>query len=680
VISESARIVISGPVPIVISGPAQIAVSDDAPIVVSSPTVPPDQDAPATARLKKKKKVPKHHPAENQASPDPERVLVLDGAPAGAGVEILSVAPAREPPSNPAVQIPFPPSGLPEQGPPAPAIQALPVAAPPADDEALAVHQGPAALSGPPRGPPGTAPVQGDRRDAGLPPPASPGSFGDFRSEPAPAPQRGARDRTSTMTPAAPRSTSPKPAAEQLAPASAGARQRTSTMTPAAPAGAAQGPASAAPKLINRAFSVPEIVHLAFGLRPVFTKVELLDALNQYKIEDFAASAFRQHRAGTKLSTKMMPIEMITSFTSVPIKKPLLQVVPTALKKVSATLFDLLLQYTGVKPGYSPYQAVRQILQIIRDKPILIDECFFQLIKQTINNRNHAFLLKTWELFLIVASIYPASEDRYKWILAHIARNTTDADERISFVSTFVFLRFETRHYLGKPFDYSSDRAYIDRIPEHITRPSAYFGVLLYELMWCQRIAYPKLPIPYVLYYMIQLLKERNALRTEGIFRTPGTEGVVRDLLFTVNSEITTLARGDVNVIATLLKVWLQALPNPLVPMELLDLFEAMCGQSKYLGFVERLPQVHQLTLLYLVGFLQEVCRSAEYTGMERADLADVFGPLILNPSRAGAAPARAQRLAELSVAFCGRLIEPRDINPPLIYPLHPAYLPRPAA
>jgi hypothetical protein len=175
---------------------------------------------------------------------------------------------------------------------------------------------------------------------------------------------------------------------------------------------------------------------------------------------------------------------------------------------------------------------------------------------------------------------------------------------------------------------------------------------------------------------MIQLLKERNGLRTEGIFRSPGTVGVVNEILYTVNVDMTTIGRGDVNVIATLLKIWLEQLPNPLVPVELVDLFETMCNQNKFLGFVEKLPQVHQLTLVYLIGLLQEVCHNTEYTGMEKADLAIIFGPLIVNPVRAARADQqKVQTLTELSVAFCSRLIEARD--PSIIYPLNSAYLPK---
>jgi hypothetical protein len=193
--------------------------------------------------------------------------------------------------------------------------------------------------------------------------------------------------------------------------------------------------------------------------------------------------------------------------------------------------------------------------------------------------------------------------------------------------------------------------------------------------MWSQKGVYERLPIPYILHYIVGLLKSRNALRTEGIFRIPGPEGVVREILDTVNEDYSVIANGDVNVIATLLKTWLLELPNPIVPVEQLGLFQEMCEQNKFLGFVEHMPQVHQLTLLYLIGFMQEVCQNTEFTGMERMDIAAIFAPCIVNPARvAGPDPPLIQRLTELSVVFCSRLIETRDTT--VIYPLNRAYLP----
>jgi hypothetical protein len=427
--------------------------------------------------------------------------------------------------------------------------------------------------------------------------------------------------------------------------------------------------------LVARSFTSQEIVHLAFDLPINFQRSEMLAAISKYELADFAAGSFRKHRDGNRFQGRTIPLEQLTSFTSKPLKKPLLTSVPTVLKKQGAELFQLLLEYTHVLPCKNQGLALRRILMLLHaHQAELVDEFIFQLIKQTINNRTLAFLLRTWELFLIVATIFPVTTDRLKWVLAHLSRNSADPDQRIACVAIFVFMRVEARHYVGTPLDFQANPRYVEQIPTQITRGHDVFGSLLYEMMWCQKAQFTRLPVPYVLHYMVELLKDKSAFRTKDIFTTPGTEGIVKDIRAHVNDDMTVIARGDVNVVATLLKMWIKELPNPIVPVEQIQQFQALCEQNKFLAFVEMMPQVHQLTLVYLIGFLQELSKASEYTGMEKSDLATIFGPCIVNPSRAAANDADlVQRLTSLSVAFCSRLIDMRD--PAVVYPLQAAYL-----
>jgi hypothetical protein len=490
----------------------------------------------------------------------------------------------------------------------------------------------------------------------------------------APGAAGGSRTRTGTLTPSAP---APKPPAGAEGAAqfhtSAGGRARVSTL---APETGPQGTFKSA-LLIARPFSMQEILALAFDLGPSLQRAQLAEAIGKWRFEEIAASSFRRHRRGSRVQGKTIPIENLMSFTTVALKKPLLVAVPTHLKRVGAHLFELLLEYAGIRPGKNQISCMRQIIHALRENdPILIDEFYFQCIKQTINNRTLVTLMRVWEIFLIIATIFPCGETYYRWILAQVAAAMISSDERIALVATFICLRFQTRHYLGQILDYSADKHYPERIPGEITRNPATFGVLLYEIMWNQKPAYPRLPIPFVLYRLIELMRERNAVRTSGIFRVPGSEGLIGDILATVNATPPAIERGDVHVLAHLLRHWLKTLPNPLVPMELVPAFIEHCNANKFLAFVERLPQLHLITLTYVIGFLQEMLQAGDINGTEKGDLATIFGPCLVNPSRhARSGPETVQLLTELSVAFCSRLLEVRDAG--IIYPLNPAYLVR---
>jgi hypothetical protein len=154
---------------------------------------------------------------------------------------------------------------------------------------------------------------------------------------------------------------------------------------------------------------------------------------------------------------------------------------------------------------------------------------------------------------------------------------------------------------------------------------------------------------------------------------------LVKEIQSQVNEDLTQLERGEVKVLAAILKKWLKALPNPLVPVEMLPLFVEMCEQNKFLGFFEKLPQVHLFSLTYFIGFLRDVIANSQYTGLEKADIAAVFGPCVINPLRgARGDPEKIQELTELAVAFTNRILEAKD--PSIIYPLNPAYTPAPEA
>jgi hypothetical protein len=100
---------------------------------------------------------------------------------------------------------------------------------------------------------------------------------------------------------------------------------------------------------------------------------------------------------------------------------------------------------------------------------------------------------------------------------------------------------------------------------------------------------------------MVTLLLERNALRTYQIFRVGGNEALVTEILDEANGDLKAIARGDVNVVASILKAWLQRLPNPIIPVELVSTFKQSCEQHKFLGMLEKLPQVHHAHLHHRV-------------------------------------------------------------------------------
>jgi hypothetical protein len=150
----------------------------------------------------------------------------------------------------------------------------------------------------------------------------------------------------------------------------------------------------------TEAFSLPEVIHIAFGLAPTYTRAEYRRALNKYRIEEFAVKGFRQHWKAELLSRKPVTIEDIVCFQVTPLKRPLLHSVPRNLKCAGATLFSLILEYSLAIPCSNQGNCLKTILQMLRSNTReLTDEIYFQLLKQTTDNVREDVLQLTWQLF-----------------------------------------------------------------------------------------------------------------------------------------------------------------------------------------------------------------------------------------------------------------------------------------
>ena len=427
---------------------------------------------------------------------------------------------------------------------------------------------------------------------------------------------------------------------------------------------------------IAKPYTAPEVLSLPLGLDMCITKQQLTGALNKYRMIDFAEEHFREHRKGGFVSAKPIPVDEITSYQDKKLKKPLLKSVPKEQKKLGAMLFELLLQCMGVSDSHKHGSALWTIIKTLQEHPdTLVDEFFFQLVKQTTQCNEKQALLKAWNLWIIIASLFPVTDDNYIYILAHLARETANSDSRIAVCASFCLFRFEARHFFGVPLDWHGDKRMVEDLPKQVDGGTACFSCLIYEIMWNQRKKYPHLPIPYVLYYIIEQLREKKALTTEGIFRIQGSKGIREGILEEVNTNMEAISRGDVHVLSDLLKIWLKELANPLVPVEKIDDFVKHAEENQFLAFMESLPQVYRNTLLYVIGFIQDVYSNFTSNQMEKSDLATIFGPCIVNPRRSAKKghAQKVQQLTELSVAFVSKLIDEAD--PSQVYPLEPYYL-----
>lgn len=136
---------------------------------------------------------------------------------------------------------------------------------------------------------------------------------------------------------------------------------------------------------------------------------------------------------------------------------------------------------------------------------------------------------------------------------------------------------------------------------------------------------------------------ERRGLEEQGIYRVSGTKNAVdalRETLDTTPPESLSLARVDIHVIASVIKLWLRELPEPVVPYafyrELLDtehISEADLRIQAMRRVVKRFPRVNFRVLRRFATHLAHVTKSRKKNLMAPHNIGLVFSSTLLNPA-----------------------------------------------
>ncbi|XP_071668056.1 rho GTPase-activating protein 22 isoform X3 [Patagioenas fasciata] len=171
--------------------------------------------------------------------------------------------------------------------------------------------------------------------------------------------------------------------------------------------------------------------------------------------------------------------------------------------------------------------------------------------------------------------------------------------------------------------------------------PQGIFGQRLedtvqYERKYGQRLA------PLLVEQCVDFIRERG-LTEEGLFRMPGQANLVKDLQdsFDCGEKPLFDSNTDVHTVASLLKLYLRELPEPVIPFAKYEDFLS-CGQllskdegegtQELVRQVKNLPQANYNLLKYICKFLDEVQAHSNINKMSVQNLATVFGPNILRP------------------------------------------------
>ncbi|XP_032390214.1 rho GTPase-activating protein 22 [Etheostoma spectabile] len=165
------------------------------------------------------------------------------------------------------------------------------------------------------------------------------------------------------------------------------------------------------------------------------------------------------------------------------------------------------------------------------------------------------------------------------------------------------------------------------------------FGQRLEETVLYER-RYGLRLVPLVVEQCVNFIRERG-LHEVGLFRQPGQASLVKELqeAFDAGERPSFDSSTDVHTVASLLKLYLRQLPEPLVPYRRYYDF-LFCGQklssdrTQVLGelrnLLHELPVANFNLLNFICQFLNEVQSFSSSNKMSGQNLATVFGPNIL--------------------------------------------------
>ncbi|XP_051969244.1 rho GTPase-activating protein 22-like [Xyrauchen texanus] len=167
------------------------------------------------------------------------------------------------------------------------------------------------------------------------------------------------------------------------------------------------------------------------------------------------------------------------------------------------------------------------------------------------------------------------------------------------------------------------------------------FGQHLVDTVQFERKFGPRLA-PLLVEQCVDFIREQG-LDEEGLFRMPGQANLVKDLqeAFDCGDKPQFDSNTDVHTVASLLKLYLRELPEPVIPFckyeDFLTCAQLLAkdeeeGIQEVGKLVKTLPAANYNLLKYICKFLDEVQSHSNENKMGVQNLATVFGPNILRP------------------------------------------------
>ncbi|KAF8995464.1 hypothetical protein BDQ17DRAFT_1250698 [Cyathus striatus] len=391
---------------------------------------------------------------------------------------------------------------------------------------------------------------------------------------------------------------------------------------------------------------------------------DLATDIQHFSESEYARQYFSTHRSGF-IFKRRVPVLQLMTWQKTPLSSSLLTL-NKALQKNSITIFKVIQHLMGdrerEKPATfrlqndtsnsmtSPVNASSTSLSVnsiglLEEERWLLgeglthgelrDEIFCQLMKQLTANPNTESIFKGWQLLCVLLITFPPSKDFETYLHGFIQKHTTQQEGRVDIMAKYCLRRLATISMKG-PRGKPPNVVEIETASDAAFNPST-FGESLDGIIRLQERNYPHQKVPIILPFLADGILALGGPKVEGIFRVPGDADSVSELKLRIDRGYYTLdGVDDPHVLASLLKLWLRELCDPLVPDEMYN--ECILNAKdpeECIRIIERLPTINRRVLLFVVSFLQLFLdeKTQASTKMTPANMALVMAPNLLRCS-----------------------------------------------
>ncbi|KAJ7647566.1 hypothetical protein FB45DRAFT_733340 [Roridomyces roridus] len=399
---------------------------------------------------------------------------------------------------------------------------------------------------------------------------------------------------------------------------------------------------------------------LVSGTYPTLPQ-DLASDIQQFSQSDFAHQYFSTHRTGF-IFRRRVPVTQLMTWQKAPLTSPLLTL-NRSLNKDAVKVFKVIQHIMGDRDRDRPVGVrlasdnhVSTVAPINGSTPSLVtngsgiveeerwllgeglthgelrDEIFCQTMKQLTGNPSPESVFKGWQLLCVLLITFPPSKNFEAYLRAFLQQHTTQPEGRVDVMAKYCVKRLAFIAKKG-PRGKAPNSSEIETASDAAFNPST-FGESLDAIIRLQERNYPHQKVPIILPFLADGILALGGGKAEGIFRVPGDGDSVSELKLRIDKGYYTLdGVDDPHVLASLMKLWLRELCDPLVPDEMYN--ECITNSKEpeaCVHIVQRLPTINRRVVLFVISFLQLFLedRIQTMTKMTPANLALVMAPNLL--------------------------------------------------